>query len=690
LALFGALWSEHCSYKSSRHLLGRLPSTGGRVLVGPGENAGVLDIGGGVGLVFKMESHNHPSMVEPFQGAATGVGGILRDVFTMGARPVALLDALRFGPPSNPLTPGLVDGVVRGIGAYGNTVGVPVVGGDVAFDEGYAGNILVNVMALGVVAPERIVRARARAAGEKVVYLGAPTGTDGLRGATMASAAFPSGRGDLRASVQVADPLAGKLLLECCLALNEAGLLSGLQDMGAAGLLSASSELAGRSGLGIDLDLDGVPVREAGLTPEAYLLSETQERALAVCAPEQVSQVLAVAGRRGVAAVVVGEVTPEPLFVVRHRGAVVSSTPLGSLVSGAPSCDRPRAAPPRRLPEPLPVVADFRAALLGLVGSPAFGSRAWIHRQYDGTVRVGTVRGSGQGGAAVVRVAETGRVFAVCVGAEHRFCALDARLGALLSVVARARQLASVGAEPVGVTDCLNFGAPTDPLVAAQLADAVDGIAQGCGLLGVPVVSGNVSLFNATDGRSIPPTPMLGMVGVVEEPARVGGHAFRPGEVLLRVGPFRDELDGSLWLAHHGLAGAAAPSLDPAMELAVHACTREAVRAGLATTARAVTSGGLLRALVEGVLAQGVGAQVDEAAAAPGPLLSEAPSRVLVSCPEVAVEAWRALGHRHGCPVEVIGRTGGAVVGLGPLSLGLDELEDAWEGAMASLWRRAA
>jgi phosphoribosylformylglycinamidine synthase len=317
--------------------------------------------------------------------------------------------------------------------------------------------------------------------------------------------------------------------------------------------------------------------------------------------------------------------------------------------------------------------------------SPAFGSRRWIHRQFDGTVRLGTVRGAGQGGAAVVRVAEAGRSFAVSIGGEHRFCLLDARLGALLSVMARARQLCCVGATPVGLTDCLNFGAPTDPLVATQLAEAVEGLAQGCELLGVPVVSGNVSLFNATEGRSIPPTPMLGMVGVIEDPARTGGHAFHPDETLLLVGSHRDELDGSLWLAHHGLSGVAVPALDPAMELAVQACVREGVRSGGATTARAVTGGGLLRALVEGALAKGVGAQIDAGVCALGPLLSEAPSRVLVSCPDEAVESWHALGRRHGCPVAVVGRTGGVSLGLGLLSLDLEELENAWEGALASL-----
>jgi phosphoribosylformylglycinamidine synthase len=692
IGLFGAMWSEHCSYKSSRRLLARLPTRGPRVVVGPGENAGVVAVGDGLCVAFKMESHNHPSYLEPYQGAATGVGGILRDVFTMGARPIALVDALRFGRPDHPKTRRLLDGVVAGIAGYGNAVGVPVVGGDVAFDATYDGNILVNVLALGVVRKDRIFLGRAQGAGNPVLYVGARTGRDGIRGATMASASFGAGSEALRPTVQVGDPFYGKLLVECCLELFELGAVLGIQDMGAAGLLSAASEMASRAGAGVRLEVDRVPRREHGMTPEECLLSESQERMLVVAGKGREADLARVCAKWGLDAAVVGAVTDTGRLDVYDGESLVASIPARALTDDAPKYDRPR-----RKPQDLeakwgeiapPPLADVARAVLDLVARPTIASKRWIYRQFDHTVRAGTVVRPGQGDAGVVRLPGTDKAVAISVGASQRFCALDPRLGARLTVMACARNLACVGAEPLAVTDCLNFGAPTIPEVAWQLAECVEGLAEACEALGVPVVSGNVSLYNDTDGASIDPTPMVGMVGLLEQASRVMRMGFTTvGDRVLLVGRRTGALGGSEWLALHGRKEGRPPALDDALELAVQRIVREAVRQGLVSSAHDLSEGGLAAALAEACLANGLGARIEPVGQAPAPFLfSEEPSRVVVSCAPERVAAVEALARAHGAPVETLGVVGGDALEFGGLArIGLGELAQAYERTIPAI-----
>src|SRR5436305_2169292 len=600
LGVFSAMWSEHCSYKSSRRFLRNLPTKGRRVLQGPGENAGVIDVGGGLAVAFKMESHNHPSYIEPYQGAATGVGGILRDVFTMGARPIASMNALRFGDSSHAKTARLLEGVVAGIAGYGNCIGVPTVAGEVAFDASYNGNCLVNAFTLGILKSNRIFRGTASGVGNPVIYIGARTGRDGIHGATMASAEFDEESESKRPTVQVGDPFMEKLLLEACLELFKTDCLVGIQDMGAAGLTSSSVEMASRAGSGLDIDIDRVPRRETGMTPYEVMLSESQERMLLVAKKGREQEVLAICDKWDLAHAIVGRVTDSGRLVLRSQGAVVADLPIAPLTDEAPQYDRPRARPSwqdevQKLPE-IPA-ADLGKALLAVLASPSVASKEWVYRQYDHMVRIGTAVRPGAGDAAVVRfTGQRDGGVALSVDCNSRYCYLEPRLGAAHAVAEAARNVSCVGGEPLAVSDCLNFGNPERPEILWQFEQACLGIADACEALETPVVSGNVSLYNETEGKAVFPTPMIGLVGVMDDCAKnaAGGFSAAGDRVGLVGGLGEGHLGGSEYLyAVHGKLLGMPPPLDLARERAVQKAVREAVRAGTLKAAHDCSDGGL-------------------------------------------------------------------------------------------------
>ncbi len=551
LGVFSVMWSEHCSYKSSRVWLRQLPTKAPWVVHGPGENAGVVDIGHGLVAVFKMESHNHPSFIEPYQGAATGVGGILRDVFTMGARPIANLNALRFGNPALPVTRRIVDGVVRGIGGYGNCVGVPTVGGEVNFHPAYDGNPLVNAMTVGVAPRERIFLSAAAGVGNPVVYVGSKTGRDGIHGATMASAEFGSDAEEKRPTVQVGDPFTEKLLIEACLELMATDAIVAIQDMGAAGLTSSSVEMAGKGGVGIELDLDRVPQRETGMTAYEMMLSESQERMLMVLRPDREETARAIFAKWELDFAVIGHLTDSGRIVVRHRGQVEADIPLAPLAEQAPLYHRPTAETPKQ-----PILNAARIedryglgrALERLVACPDLCSRAWIWDQYDALVGGQTIRRPGTADAAVVKVEGAPIALALTTDCTPRYCAADPEEGGKQAVAEAWRNLCAVGARPLALTDNLNFGNPEKPEVMGQFAASIRGMAAACEALSFPVVSGNVSLYNETNGRPILPTPAIGGLGVLEDASRSVGIALRPWLDLVLVGATRGWLGQSLWL----------------------------------------------------------------------------------------------------------------------------------------------
>ena len=600
LGIFAALWSEHCSYKSSRVHLKKFPTRGPRVVQGPGENAGVVDLGQGWVTVFKMESHNHPSFIEPYQGAATGVGGILRDVFTMGARPVMILDSLRFGALGAPRMTHLVDGVVRGIGDYGNCVGVPTVGGEVDFHPSYNGNILVNAMCVGVARADGIFYGRASGPGNRVVYLGSKTGRDGIHGATMASDVFDETASAKRPTVQVGDPFTEKLLIECCLELMAKGLVVGIQDMGAAGLTSSAFEMAARAGCGLTLDLSKVPAREKGMTPYELMLSESQERMVLVAIPENVAPVLDVCRRWGLDAVEIGTVIPESEVVASFEGRHAFRLPLAPLVDDAPRYERPWTPPVPSAAVTLPNLhdRDWAADLREILASPVFASSRPIWQQYDQSVGASTVVGPGAD-AALQLVEGTNIGLAATTDCNALGCSLDPFNGAAQAVAEAVRNLACVGAEPVGVTDCLNFGSPESPGVMGQFVAAVDGLSEACRAFEVPVVSGNVSFYNETSGTAILPTPTVGMVGVIPEVRFRPRSHWQAGDAVYLLGPLEGEMGGSRYLQIVlGLEAGPVPAVDYEAERRSAAAARDLVRLGLAA-ARDLSDGGLAVAAVE-------------------------------------------------------------------------------------------
>jgi phosphoribosylformylglycinamidine synthase len=739
LGVLSVMWSEHCSYKSSRVHLARLPTKGPRVIQGPGENAGVVDIGDGYAAVFKMESHNHPSFIEPYQGAATGVGGILRDVFTMGARPIANLDSLRFGRPDHPRTPALLRGVVAGIGGYGNCIGVPTVGGELMFDRAYDGNILVNAFTCGVARADRIFYGRASGVGNPVLYVGAKTGRDGIHGATMASDQFSADGPSQRPTVQVGDPFMEKLLLEACLEIFSEDLLVGIQDMGAAGLTSSSVEMAGRSGSGLDLDLDLVPRRARRLTPYEMLLSESQERMLLVAKPGHEARVLAICAKWELDAAVIGHVTDTGRWVVRatpgydplddapapREPVVVCDLPVDFLTDAAPKYDRPQAddpSLPARIafdPASIDAPASWGELVLRLAGSPNLGSRRWIVRQYDHIVRGGTIVRPG-GDAAVVRVPcheatvpsghaplppdapRVDKLLAFSSDCNGRLCELDAFQGAAMAIAEVCRNLACVGAEAVGITDCLNFGSPERPHVMRQIARAIDGMAAACNALSVPIVSGNVSLYNETDGRAILPTPTVAAVGLVRDLGDVTRAAFpRAGLVALRLGAERGgPLGGSEYVAQAtGEVKGPPPAIDLALEARLQALLLDLARARprLLESAHDVSDGGLANALVEctasaedEVAMVGASIELGELEPVAAALFGEAPSRVVVSAAREHVAEIQRRAREAGVPCGLLGETGGRELvmtrGGAPIArLELAALRDARERCLERL-----
>ncbi len=683
LAVFSLMWSEHCGYKHSRRLLKTLPVEGGRLVLGPGENAGAVDVGNGMACAFKVESHNHPSAVEPFQGAATGVGGILRDVFAIGARPIAILDSLRFGEPSSPRSRYLLEHAVAGIGHYGNSIGVATVGGEIYFEGPYEQNCLINAMCVGLIETDKLIRSAAAGVGNVVVLFGARTGRDGIGGASvLASAELGDEDGAKRPTVQIGDPFEESKLLECSLELLDAGLLVALQDLGAAGLTSSSSEMAAKGGVGIDLDVRRVPLREADMEPFEIMISESQERMLCVVEPAKVDDVLALCAKWEVNATGIGEVTGSGRLRVFDGDALVGDLPVTALVDECPAYDLEPLEPSRPMyPAPAPLISGDVAAgeaLLSLLGSANLASRRWAFEQYDCLVGSRTVRRPEQADAAVLTL-EHGGAIAVSIDGNGRRVAVDPYRGAVEAVLECSANLACVGAEPLGLTNCLNFGNPEKPHIAWQLTRAVAGLGDACRALGVPVVGGNVSLYNEGGGGPIYPTPVVGMVGELPEPSRAGrlgfsvagdavaliSAAWQPSEVGSELAKLRgDALEGAL------------PSADLGALKVLHAAIRQAVRSGALRSAHDVAEGGVAVALAECCIAGGIGAQVDLSGI---PLFAEGPGAFVVSGPREAMTAFG--GHAR-----VIGEVGGEALAIrGELDLPAAELERVHRDGLAAL-----
>jgi phosphoribosylformylglycinamidine synthase subunit PurL len=691
LGLFSVMWSEHCSYKSSRIHLKTLPTTGSRVVQGPGENAGAVDIGDGLAAVFKIESHNHPSFIEPYQGAATGVGGILRDIFTMGARPIAILDSLRFGPPDDARSRRILEGVVAGIGGYGNAFGCPTVGGEVVFDECYALNPLVNAMCVGIARTDAIFKGRAEGAGNTVFYVGAKTGRDGIHGATMASAEFGAGSEEKRPTVQVGDPFMEKVLLEACLEALKTGAVVGIQDMGAAGLTCSTSEMGSRAGTGIEVDVAKVPKRETGMTAYEVMLSESQERMLLVAEKGREREVMDVFEKWDLHAEPIGHVTDGTRLRVWDDGRLEADVPNAALTDQAPLYDRPwvEAKNPAAAEDVLafPAPADPGQVLLTLLASPSIACKRWVYRQYDSTVRTNTIAGPGSD-AAVVRVKGTRKALAMAVDGNGRYCRLDPFEGARLAVAEACRNVAASGAVPIGATNCLNFGNPERPEIMGQLVRAIAGIGDACRALGVPITGGNVSLYNETDGKAIDPTPVIGVVGLLDDAARALTQWFRDeGDAVYLLGTTGEDLGGSelVKVIHSRVAGRP-PRLDLEAEKRLHAFMAEAAADGLLRSAHDVSEGGLAVALAECCLtADGfrLGGRFDlgDALRADVALFSETPSRMVVSASDgAALEqaarragvSCRALGIVQGDRLELV-RQRETVI-----DLALSRLHQAW------------
>ena len=666
LGIFSVMWSEHCSYKSSRIHLKKLPTTGPHVICGPGENAGVVDIGDGQAVVFKMESHNHPSYIEPYQGAATGVGGILRDVFTMGARPVANLNALRFGSPDHPKTRHLIAGVVAGIGGYGNCVGVPTVGGEVNFHSAYDGNILVNAMTVGVAQTDKIFYSAASGIGNPIVYVGSKTGRDGIHGATMASADFGEDADVKRPTVQVGDPFTEKLLIEACLELMATDMIVAIQDMGAAGLTSSSVEMASKGGVGIKLILDDVPQREEGMTAYEMMLSESQERMLMVLKPGREAVAAAIFDKWELDFAVIGHVTDSGRMVLMHHGKSVCDIPLAPLADDAPSYDRPYepTSPPASLAD-IPDCTDPAADLLKLMGSPDLASRSWIWRQYDHMVGADTVQRPG-GDAAVVRIHGTGKALAVTTDCTPRYCFADPVEGGKQAIAESWRNLTAVGARPLAATDCMNFGNPERPEIMGQFVGCIEGMAQACAALDFPIVSGNVSLYNETkaeDGgtTAILPTPAIGGVGLLTDHHKSATIAFKgTGDVLVLIGAPAGHLGQSLWLkVVHGREDGPPPPVDLAAERRTGDFVRDCIGQGFLTAVHDVSDGGVAVALAEMALAGGIGAliQFPHAGITAEQLFAEDQGLYLATIEDSALLDVLSGAHAADVPIERIGRT---------------------------------
>lgn len=719
LGMYSVMWSEHCSYKSSKIHLKTLPTDGAQVLVGPGENAGVVDVGGGIAVTFKIESHNHPSFVEPMQGAATGVGGILRDIFTMGARPIAVMDPLRFGDPggwvdaagttrpTDGLQRRLIEGVVRGVSMYGNCVGVPNIGGETVFDHAYAGNPLVNVLAIGVLKHDRLQLARAEGIGHLAVLLGSATGRDGIGGASvLASQEFDDALEAKRPNVQVGDPFAEKLLIECCLALYDAELISGIQDMGAAGIACSTSELASAASLGMRVDLDQVPLRDSSMESWEILCSESQERMLALVAPEHLDAVRAVATRWGVHASVIGEVTEGDDLVLFRGGELIAQVPARSLADEGPTYDREQ-----RRPDWLDAYAaidadalalevitngDLATFVLRFLAWPTVASKHWVFEQYDQYVQSGTISGPAMADAGIVRLLDTVKGVACATDGNGRWCEIDPAEGTRRVVAEAFRNVACTGARPLATTNCLNFGNPERPEIMWQLATSIRAMGEACEALAIPVTGGNVSLYNETSGVAIYPTPVIGVLGVIDDIDTALGLAFgNDGDVIVLLGqPTVNGLAASD-LQHFldlPLGGTLAP-VDFEMEAAIAEVLYEAARTGLIESAHDVSGGGLLVTLVESAVAGMIGCDIvlPAGVSALQLLFSESPGRVLVSLPGKNVPALALLCKDFGVPVVDMGTVGGETVRVGELiELPLDAIEAAFFGGLEQALTRTA
>ena len=724
LGIFGVMWSEHCSYKSSRVHLKRLPTRSKLVLQGPGENAGIIDIGDGWACAFKIESHNHPSFIEPFQGATTGVGGILRDIFTMGARPVAVMDSLRFGPIRVGMgdSPGhgaitqnelhknhsVLEGVVSGVASYGNCFGVPNLGGETKFEPCYSGNPLVNAFALGLVRKNEIFYAKAAGEGNPVIYVGAKTGRDGIHGATMASEEFSEASEAKRPNVQVGDPFLEKLLLEACLEAMQTGAIVGIQDMGAAGLTCSTCEMGGRGGVGIEIELDRVPQRETGMTPYEIMLSESQERMLLVAQKGRENEVFRVFEKWGLDAVEVGKVTRDNKLRVREHGNVVAEIPNPALTDDAPVYKRPLARweppVPREMPEHVKLggTVDFTPNLKQLLASPNICGKRWVWQQYDHMVQTNTVEAPGAGDAGVIRIKGSQRGLAMALDGNGRWCYLDPRLGAMHAVAEAARKVACSGAIPVGATNCLNFGNPEKPHIMWQFSQTIDGITKACEELESPITGGNVSFYNETLGEGIYPTPVLGVVGILEDVHKTAKMHFAASArtiVLLHAGEAGDITDaesefGSSEYAKEvlGMLWGYPPELDLEKEAGLQKAAVEMIRLGLVDSAHDCTDGGVAIALTEKALPMGVGARVNLASGglfAEFALFGEDASRIVISCDPGNVARIKEVAGRHRTAAEVIGETipGRLEISLDDkvvVSAEVSELNSAYEGALES------
>ncbi|MBS1850359.1 MAG: phosphoribosylformylglycinamidine synthase subunit PurL [Acidobacteria bacterium] len=722
LGIFSVMWSEHCSYKSSRVHLKRLPTHSRRVLQGPGENAGIIDIGDGWACAFKIESHNHPSFIEPFQGATTGVGGILRDIFTMGARPVAVMDSLRFGPIS--ATKGaqttqaeihknhsILEGVVSGVASYGNCFGVPNLGGETKFEPCYSGNPLVNAFALGLVRKDQIFYAKAAGVGNPVIYVGAKTGRDGIHGATMASEEFSEASEAKRPNVQVGDPFLEKLLLEACLEAMQTGAIVGIQDMGAAGLTCSTCEMGARGKVGVEIEMDRVPQRETGMNAYEIMLSESQERMLLVAQKGREDEVYRVFQKWGLDAVEVGRVIAENTMRVLEHGKVVAEIPNEALTDDAPVYKRPLARwePPvaREMPENIQLGSsdDFTAQLQQLLASPNICSKRWVWQQYDHMVQTNTVEAPGAGDAGLIRIKGSNRALAMALDGNGRWCYLDPKLGAMHAVAEAARNVACSGATPVGATNCLNFGNPEKPPIMWQFSQTIDGLTKACEELEIPITGGNVSLYNETLGEGIYPTPVLGVVGILEDVHKAvrpdfqtAGQAIvllrgsEPGdatdaEIEFGSSEYAKEILGALW--------GYPPELDIEKEAALQKALVELAEAGLAASAHDCSDGGLAVALSESSFVQGIGFKVDiKSAGLPAEclLFAEDASRVVISCDQASLSRIQQLAAKYGLAAEVLGETVSGQIeikidGRTVVSTGVEELRNAYEGALETALR---